>query len=88
VAVSVLIVPSPPNTNASLTKLSSFYTHSKVAILHIDAIITGVAVVVGVFWFLVLPRLADRHQRRRSSPGHGGLRWGSPWVHGVARQIR
>jgi hypothetical protein len=51
VAVSVLIVPNTPNTNASLTKLSSFYTHSKVGVLHIDAIITGVAVLVGVFWF-------------------------------------
>ena len=51
VAVSVLILPGAPNTNASLTKLSSFYTHSKAGLLHIDAIITGVSVLVGVFWF-------------------------------------
>ena len=50
-AVSVLIAPNTPNSNASLTKLSSFYTHSKAGLLHIDAIITGVAVLVGVFWF-------------------------------------
>jgi hypothetical protein len=51
VAVSVLILPNTPNPNASPTKLASFYTHSKVGLLHIDAIVTGVAVLVGVFWF-------------------------------------
>jgi len=51
VAMSALLVPNTPNTNASPTKLSSFYTHSKAGLLHIDAIITGLAVLVGVFWF-------------------------------------
>jgi hypothetical protein len=50
VAVAVVMVPNPPGTNASLLKLSSYYNHNKQAILHIDAIVTGVAVLVGVFW--------------------------------------
>jgi hypothetical protein len=51
VAVSIVLVPNTPNANASLTKLSSFYTHSKAGLLHVDAIVTGLAVLVGVFWF-------------------------------------
>src|SRR5579862_1199670 len=51
VVVSVVLVPNTPNANASLTKLSSFYTHSKAGLLHVDAIVTGVSVLVGVFWF-------------------------------------
>jgi len=51
VAVSVLLLPNTPNANASPTKLTAFYSHSKVGLLHIDAVVTGVAVLVGVFWF-------------------------------------
>ena len=51
VVVSVLLIPNAPNTNASVAKLTSFYTHSKAGLLHVDAIVTGVAVLVGVFWF-------------------------------------
>ena len=51
VVVAVLLVPNSPNTNASLAKLTSFFDYQKRTILHVDAIVTGVSVVVGVFWF-------------------------------------
>ena len=51
VVVSVFMVPSIPNSNASSAKLTAFYDSGHQAVLHIDGIVTVVAVVVGVFWF-------------------------------------
>lgn len=51
VLASIFMVPSTPNSNASLAALAAFYVKGHQAILHLGGVVTAVSVVVGVFWF-------------------------------------